>query len=97
MSKEHLNVASATEFILNNCAVSFERPSNVDLQSVICFNENVISKCNETGKWDVFDSNLERMCLNPPGKQSNASIFTLNVKCISVSKLNKSFIKSELV
>jgi hypothetical protein len=85
LSKEHLNVASATEIILNNCAVSFQRPSNVDLQSVICFNDNMISKCNETGKWDVFDSYLERMCFNPAGKKFNGSIFTLNVKCILVS------------
>jgi hypothetical protein len=69
VSQEYLNVDSVTEFILNNCAVSFKRPSNVDLPSVLCFKEEVISNCNETGKWDVHDSKIERLCLNPPGKQ----------------------------
>jgi hypothetical protein len=73
ISEEHLSAISVTEFILHNCAVSFKRPksSTVDHQGVICFDNNIISKCNETGKWDVYDSKIERMCLNPPGKRMN--------------------------
>ncbi|XP_045199225.2 uncharacterized protein LOC123553603 [Mercenaria mercenaria] len=66
-SKQNINLTFITEHILSYCTLTFVKPSDVDLRSVMCFDKSlVINHCNQTGEWEIYDSNLESLCLNPP-------------------------------
>ena len=65
---ETLNIDTIATKILSNCILHFVPPKSIDLFKVLCFEETtVIKECNATGKWDVFDSKINNLCVNHTG------------------------------
>jgi hypothetical protein len=63
------NIEEMTKYIISNCMVLFKRPRNIEVRSVLCFDKTkVIGRCNVTRKWDVYDKDLENLCLNETSK-----------------------------
>ena len=54
------------------CAISFKPPKEVVIEKHICY-EDTINRCNVTGKWKVYDAQLEKACLrwNSPAAHQN--------------------------
>jgi hypothetical protein len=63
------NIELFMQFTILHCMMTFEKPSGIDVRSVLCFDKTkVISECNVTGKWDFYNSELEKLCLNDSSK-----------------------------
>ena len=65
------------------CAISFKPPKKVVIEKHICY-EDSISRCNVTGKWKVYDAELERTCLrwnSPVADREFSRTIYANVFC----------------
>ena len=70
LHQDNLDIDTVTTKILSDCILQFIPPKNIDLLSVLCFDEyesTVIRQCNITGKWDSFDAELNDLCVNQTG------------------------------
>lgn len=53
------------EYVLSKCIIKSDPFLGLDIEPFVCFTQNdvyVDGKCNQTGKWDVFDPTIKRLC-----------------------------------
>jgi hypothetical protein len=68
LQSETINIETVSTKILSNCMLEFRPPSNFDFLNVVCFVESTVTKrCNVTGRWDMYDSEVNNLCIHQTG------------------------------